>query len=104
MAQATYTFVIGVGVDLNEVNATMRLSLIAAEGVHGEARIRTEVAYTIEPLQSALRLSGDVPAVETVAQIFTSFLTREFGAESFCVRRMTSPPSESTSAAIGAAA
>jgi hypothetical protein len=55
--------------------------------LYGEARIRTDVSYSIEPLRSEIRVEGGAPVSEAVAQIYTSLLSHEFGRRAFTVRR-----------------
>jgi len=87
MSSNEYRFQFKPDVDLPEAEGTMRLSLLAAEGLFGEARVRTEVSYTVDPLRAEIRIAGDTPVGETVTQIFTSLLSHEFGRSAFSVRR-----------------
>jgi hypothetical protein len=87
MSHTEHRFQFTPEVDLQEAEATLRLSLLAAEGLYGEARIRTDVSYSIEPLRSAIRVEGGAPVSEAVAQIYTSLLSHEFGRRAFTVRR-----------------
>jgi hypothetical protein len=83
MRDAQWRFQFRPNVNLSEAESTLRLSLLAAEGLFGEARVRTEVTYMVEPLRSAIYLSGSKPVVEAVAQMFTSLLSHEFGRGAF---------------------
>jgi hypothetical protein len=87
MSQTEHRFQFTPEVDLPEAEATLRLSLLAAEGLYGEARIRTDVSYSVEPLRSEIRVEGDAPVSDAVAQIYTSLLSHEFGRRAFTVRR-----------------
>jgi hypothetical protein len=91
MRQTEHRFQFNPDVDLSEAEATLRLSLLAAEGLHGEARVRTEVSYTLEPLRSEIRVVGGEPVGDTVVQIYTSLLSHEFGRGAFTVRRESAP-------------
>lgn len=92
-----YRFQFSPEVDLSEAEDTLRLSLLAAEGLFGEAKVRTEVTFSVHPLQAELRVSGCDNIVESVAQICTSLLMHEFGSEAFRVRR--EPSAEPAAAA-----
>lgn len=87
MSATEYRFQFKPDVDLSEAEDTMRLSLLAAEGLFGEARVRTEVSYTVDPLRAEILVVGDAPVGEAVTQIFTSLLSHEFGRGAFTVRR-----------------
>lgn len=87
MSQTEHRFQFAPEVDLQEAEATLRLSLLAAEGLYGEARVRTDVSYSVEPLRSAIRVEGGAPVADSVSQIYTSLLSHEFGRRAFTVRR-----------------
>lgn len=91
MRSVEYRFQFSPDVDLAEAEDTLRLSLLAAEGLFGEAKIRTEATFSVHPLQTELRVSGCATVVDSVAQICTSLLSHEFGREAFTVRRETEP-------------
>jgi hypothetical protein len=97
MRGVEYRFQFSPDVDLAEAEDTLRLSLLAAEGLFGEARVRTEATFSVHPLQAELRVSGCDAIVTSVAQICTSLLTHELGRESFAVCR--EPIATSTAAA-----
>ena len=82
-----YRFEFSPNVDLSEAEDTLRLSLLAAEGLFGEAKVRTEATFSVHPMQTELRVAGCDIIVEAVAQICTSLLTHEFGRAAFRVRR-----------------
>lgn len=92
-----YRFQFSPDVDLADAEDTLRLSLLAAEGLFGEAKVRTEVTFSVHPLQAELRVSGSDNIVESAAQICTSLFTHEFGRGAFCVRR--EPSAEPAAAA-----
>ncbi|MCC5786911.1 MAG: hypothetical protein JJU33_09440 [Phycisphaerales bacterium] len=73
---------------LAEAEATLHLSILAAEGLFGEARVRTDVSYHADPPRGVLLVDGGSPCGAAVVRIFTAFLIKEFGADGFTVRRM----------------
>ena len=91
MRTSEFRFQFIVDVDLAEAENTLRLSLLAAEGLHGEAKVRIEVTYVVDPIRAEIRVSGGIVPVEATAQIYTSLLSHEFGREAFTVRRETEP-------------
>jgi len=97
MRPVEYRFQFSPDVDLAEAEDTLRLSLLAAEGLFGEAKVRAEATFSVHPLQAELRVSGCDKVVESVAQICTSLLTHEFGSGAFRVRR--EPTAEPAAAA-----
>lgn len=91
MRTSEFRFQFTADVDLAEAENTLRLSLLAAEGLHGEAKVRTEVTYAVDPIRAEIRVSGGTTPAEATAQIYTSLLSHEFGREAFTVRRETEP-------------
>lgn len=92
MRDPVFRFQFTADVDLGEADSTLRLSLLAAEGLHGEARVRTEVTFAVDPVRAEIRVAGGGIVTEHVVQIYTSLLTHEFGREAFTVRRDSPEP------------
>ncbi|MFO0875665.1 MAG: hypothetical protein U0575_17100 [Phycisphaerales bacterium] len=104
MTTSVFRFTFASGVGLCEVESTLQLSILAAEGLFGEARVRMDASYLADAPRSVIVVDGSTPVGDAIVRIYTGFLTREIGPEAFHVRRMTAPPSKSAGAAIGAAA
>lgn len=96
MHTSVYRFAFSRGVDLAEAEATLHLAILAAEGLFGEARVRMEVAYHADAPRSVIVVDGHTPAGDAVVRIFTTFVTREFGADAFSVRRLAAAPNAQT--------
>jgi hypothetical protein len=92
MRDTVFRFQFTADVDLAEAEGTLRLSLLAAEGLHGEARVRTEVTFAVDPGRAEIRVAGVGVVTENVVQIYTSLMTHEFGREAFTVRRDSPEP------------
>jgi len=75
---------------LDEVEASLLLAILAAEGVHGEAQVRLDAGYFLDEKHRVLVVDARTDVGVTVAQIFTSFLLREFGDDAFSIERV--PP------------
>ena len=97
MRDTRFRFEFAADVDVAEVQGSLGLSLLAAEGLHGGAKVRTDVAYSVDPVRSEIHVSGRGVTLDHVVQIFTSLLTHEFGREAFRIRR--EPSAEPTAAA-----
>lgn len=92
MRDTEFRFQFTADVDLAEAEGTLRLSLLAAEGLHGEAKVRTEVTFAVDPVRAEIRVAGGGIVTENVVQICTALLTHEFGREAFTVRRDSREP------------
>ncbi len=91
MNTAVYRFQFVQGVDPLEAEATLQLSILAVEGLVGEARVRMDISYLLDAPRSAIVVDGSTPTGDALVRIFTALITREFGAEAFRVRRVASP-------------
>ncbi len=75
-------------VDLRDVEDTLMLALLAAEGIHGQARVRMDAAYTVDKPLRVVVVDASTDVGQDVAGIYTSFITKEFGPDAFRVRRL----------------
>jgi hypothetical protein len=75
-------------VDLGQVEETLLLSVYAAEGVHGAAKVRLEAGYHLDEQARACVVDAGTAVGETVSQIFAGFLAREIGEDEFTVERI----------------
>lgn len=76
------------GIDVAGVGGTLRLAVLAVEGLHGESRVRLEVRYRIDASTASVLVDGRTGPGRAVARIFAAFLSRELGADGFRVRRV----------------
>jgi len=73
-------------VDLHDAEETLLLSILAAEGLFGEARLRMDLGYVVDESINVVAVDTSTQVGYAVAAIFTAFVNREFGPESFDVR------------------
>jgi hypothetical protein len=76
------------GLDLRDAEDTLLLAVLAAEGLFGQARVRLEAAYATDKSIHAIVVDAGGEVGRAVNGIFTSLITREFGPDSFDVRRV----------------
>jgi len=88
MTQQTFRFRFAPSVPIDEPAETVRLALVAAGGVLGDARIQVDVRHSVDADDASITVEGSTPTVETVALIFTSLLLSEFGRDDFTVARI----------------
>ncbi len=91
MRTDVYRFTFARVVDLVEAESTLQLAILATEGLLGEACVRMETSYHIDAPRCAILIDGGTTAGNAVVRIFTAFITREFGAGAFTVRRVARP-------------
>lgn len=82
-----YRFKFVPSVSLEEAEMTIQLSLIAAEGLHGEARVRLDAAYYLNEKERQITVDARTPIGQDVAAIYCGFCLREFGRDAFDISR-----------------
>jgi len=88
MNEDAYRYRFDEGVGLHEAEETLLLSILATEGLYGQARVRMDAGYAIDPAIRAIVVDASTDVGQAVNGIFTSFLMREFGPGSFGVKRV----------------
>lgn len=74
-------------VPASEIENSLLLAVLAAEGLHGQSRVRLEATYCFDAEKHAcvIDISSDVG--RDICRVFTGFAIREFGETAFTVRR-----------------
>lgn len=103
MTTAVFRFTFASDMDLHDAESTLQLSILAAEGLFGEARVRMDASYLADTPRSVILVDGSTPVGDAIVRIYTGFLTREIGADGFSVRRMSAPRTPPAAAARGVA-
>ncbi|MDX1967886.1 MAG: hypothetical protein SFV23_11990 [Planctomycetaceae bacterium] len=88
MAQVHYMFT--PEVPLEEVDATLRLALLAAQSLHGCDRVGLEAQYRWERADRTCVIDGGTAVGRDLNCLFAGFIRREFGAKAFQVDRVES--------------
>jgi len=83
-----YRYAFTSGVPMEEVEASLLLSLMATESLHGEAQTRLDAAHHLDPTKRACVIDAGTPVGRDLNRLFTGFLSREFGADVFVVERI----------------
>ncbi|MBC7772933.1 MAG: hypothetical protein H7210_10595 [Pyrinomonadaceae bacterium] len=71
-----------------QIEDTFVLALLALESLHGTARIRLDVKYEFDAAGRTCRVSCDTAIGDELNLLFTGYLRRELGDESFSVIRV----------------
>ena len=73
-----------------QAEETLLLAMVAAEGLHGESRVRMDARYATDPKLFTIVVDVSTVVGEDIASIFTAFIARELGQGKFLVHRLTS--------------
>ncbi|NLH48810.1 MAG: hypothetical protein GX444_09430 [Myxococcales bacterium] len=76
------------GLDLQEIEESLLLAAIAAEGIHGRSALRLAGAFLFDADKSSCVIDGSNEIGRHIAAIFTGFLTKQFGDEAFTVEKV----------------
>jgi len=88
MTCKVYRYRFRTDVDLRDVEDTLLLSILAADGLFGEARARMDVAYAVDPSIHTIIVDASTDVGQAVSAVFTAFVLREFGRHAVDVRRV----------------
>jgi hypothetical protein len=73
---------------LREAEDTLLLAMLAAEGLFGRCRVRMDSAWAVDRSINTIVIDAGTLVGLTISLIFTAFITAEFGADAFDVRRV----------------
>lgn len=71
---------------MQEAERTLRLAMVAAEGLYGESRVRMDAHYVTDESICTIAVDASTDVGQDVAAIFTIFVTKLFGQNRFLVR------------------
>lgn len=78
-------------VSMPEVEATLRLALLAVQSLHGEDRLRMEAHVNIDHARHTCLIDTAPEVGQTLAVIFAGYVRREFGEEAVRIEREAQP-------------
>lgn len=70
-----------------DIEASLVLAVFAAECLHGECQVRLDAAYAVDAAQRCCVIDGTTQVGRDINCLFTGFVLREFGPDSFRVQR-----------------
>lgn len=81
----TYRFTFPEPIDLDEVEATLVLSRMAAESLLGPAAVALDAPHHLDRAERVCRIEALGEAGQTLALLFCGYLLREFACHEFDV-------------------
>ena len=88
METNAYRYRFSEDIDIQDAEDTLRLALVAAEGIFGRTRIRMDAWYAVDETINVIIVDASTLVGMTVNLIFTAFITVEFGSGEFDVRQV----------------
>lgn len=92
MTGDVYCYSFAPGPPAEEVEGALLLALVAAEGLHGEAKVRMEAAHYFDAERRVAVVDGGTAVGCDLNRLFVQFLRRELGDDAFTVRRSSTSP------------
>jgi hypothetical protein len=87
MSRKVYRYDFAPEVDLEDVQTTLTLALLAVESLHGETAMHLDASHFLDLKQRAAAIDCGSPLGRDLNKLFAGYLLREFGREAFRVRR-----------------
>lgn len=94
MNVTTVKFTFDRTVPMPDVEATLRLAILACESLHGEDRVRLETRIRTASTKRAVEIDSASDAGRTLALVFGGYVRREFGDDAVRVERLNLMQSE----------
>lgn len=88
MTKELYRYVFSEEAAIEEVEASLLLSVLATESLHGESQTRLDAAHYLDAAKRACVIDASTPVGRDLNRLFTGFIGREFGPDAFSVERV----------------
>lgn len=88
MTRELYSYTFASGPPVEEIENMLLWALLAAEGLHGEARVRMDGAHNFDADERQCVIDAGTAVGQDINRLFTQFLRRELGDDGFTVRRL----------------
>lgn len=88
MTRSSYHYAFDPAVAIEEVEATLVLTLLAVESLHGESQVRLDAVHTFDAAGRSCVIDAGTPVGRDLNRLFAGFLAREFGHAAFRVERV----------------
>jgi len=84
-----YKYEFSFNIPIDEVEQSLALSVLTTESLHGRTRVRLDASFCIDKEKHACIVDAGTEVGRHIASIFTGYLTREFGENTFKVKRLS---------------
>jgi len=82
-----YRYRFNESIPLREAEESLLLAVLAVESLYGRSPVRLDAAFYLDREKRSCVVDAGSDVGRAIARIFTGFLTRQFGEESFRVER-----------------
>ena len=88
MNQEIYRYTFDADIPFHEIEDSLLLAVLAAESLHGRSPLRLDASFCLDSHKRTCVVDAATEVGRAIARIFTGYLSREFGEESFKVDRV----------------
>ena len=92
MTNEAYQYKFGSGVSLRDAIESLYLAIFASEGLHGRAQVLLDAGYFFDKAKRTIVIDGGTATGQSISQIFTALLARQFGEGAFKVEHVFGSP------------
>lgn len=85
-----YHYTVAKDVSMVDAEQSLQLAILAAACLYGEPAVRLDAAYSMDKDLGIFVVDASTDPGRSICLIFTGFLAREFGDDTFCVRLLGS--------------
>jgi hypothetical protein len=96
MARVVYRYAFNPGLPREDIEAALVLAVFGAESLHGEAEVRLDAGYFLDPGQHICVVDATTDVGRDFNRLFIGFLGREHGDDGFTVERLEGARPEKT--------
>ena len=79
-------------VPFREIEESLLLAVLAAEGIHGRSLVRLDASFSLDRTKRSCVVDAGTEVGRSIVRIFTGFVSHEFGEEAFKVERLGDGP------------
>ncbi len=87
-APGVYCYTFHVSVPMGQVSNALFLSALAAEAIHGRARVQLDGDFRTDPAKRSAIIDAATEVGQTIARVFTQLISTELGERAFTVQRI----------------
>lgn len=88
MSQEVHRYKFEASAPADEIESTVLLAILAAEGLHGQSQVRLDASYAFDSEKRTCVIDASTDVGRDVSRIFAGFAIREFGEAAFTVTRV----------------
>lgn len=91
MSKEVYRYTFDLAVPIEDIEASLLLAVVSVESLHGESQVQLDVHHLLDAARHACVIDASTPVGRDLNRLFVGYLRREFGEDTFRVKRVDTP-------------